>query len=96
MPLESGWGCLGTTNIVGNAQICIIRLSEPKCRERFLGGGVRGSRISQKPLEEQEMVVAWTWDQGTCRVRETGGFKIYLGGNISSTALLNFSFYLVT
>lgn len=79
---------MGTTNIVGNAQICIIRLSEPKCRERFLGGGVRSSRISQKPLEEQ--------DQGTCRVRETGGFKIYFGGNISSTALLNFSFYLVT
>lgn len=71
---------MGTTNIVGNDQICILRLSELRPRERFLGGGVGSSRISQKPFEEQEMVVAWTRDQGTCRVRETGGFKIYLGG----------------
>lgn len=37
--------------------------------------GIEGS--VKNLLEEQEMVVAWSRDQGACRVREGGGFKTF-------------------
>lgn len=88
-------GGLGTTTMVGDDQICILRLSGLKCRDRFLGWGCENRRISKKWLEEQGMVVAWNRDQGACRVRAASGFKTYLGVNILNTILaFKFSFYL--
>ena len=52
-----------------------------------MGEGARVGRASEKPLEEQKVVVAQTRNQGMCRLGEAGRFKTYLGGNISNIAL---------
>lgn len=72
------WGeGLGTTTMVGDDQICILRLSGLKCRDQFWGWGFEKRRISKKLLEEQG-----NRDQGACRMRAASGFKTYLGVNI--------------
>lgn len=61
-----------------------FKIKRIECRNGFLGGGGVGSGgISKRPLEEQEMVRAWSRDLGTCRMREVGGFKTYFGINLN-------------